>query len=384
MLVIKNAYQPLYQNIYNDIKGKIETGELAEGDKLATEYEIMQQYAVSRITVSRALQELAQNGYIKRFRSKGTFVTSPGDAPDAAEDSKTASSFHTTISLVMPFSSDTIPPLLSSMQQAALENHLMLSIFNSDKDIHKERAILVHLNQTDVAGIICYPIESYENISYYSQFLFRHVPILSIDKTLPGLDIPYIKSDNFQGSYNIVQYLINKGHRRIAYYCHTLSDENENLRFRGYLRALTDNGITPCDTYFMELEKSAATHIMLPENSPVSHQQVNQQLREMMALDTPPTALVCAYDLLAAYVEQQAHALGISIPDELSITGFDNLSLCDHLQVPLTSAAQDFQAIGRKAIEVLLDIRAGRPVEPAYLFPAPITERASVKECTSL
>ena len=379
---MSTMYQPLYQNIYNDIKRKIETGELAQGDKLATEFEIMEQYAVSRITVSRALQELAQNGYIKRFRSKGTFVAGGGESSAETETPAVAFSFHITITMVIPFSSDTIPPLLSSMQKAAQESGLMLSIFNSERDIQKERAILEQLASTDITGIVCYPIESYENVSYYSQFLFRQIPILSIDKKLPGMDVPYIKADNFQAMYDLVKYLVGKGHRRIAYYCHTLNDENENLRFRGYLKALIDNGVTPKESYFVELEKAANPHIMVPENSPAFHSRVNQQLQEIMSLREPPTALVCAYDLLAAYVEQQAHALGISIPDDLSVTGFDNLPLCNHLQVPLTSAAQDYQGMGNKAIEVLLRIRDGLPVDPAYLFPAPIMERLSVKDLT--
>lgn len=379
VLAINSAYQPLYQNIYNDIKEKIETGELAEGDRIATEFEIMQQYSVSRITVSRALQELAQHGYIKRFRSKGTFVAGGGDEPADVGSPSTPYSFHSTVALVIPFSSDTIPPLLSSMQQLAQENHLMLSIFNSDRDCQKERKILEQLLETDIAGVISYPIESFENIPLYSQFLFRGIPLLSIDKKLPGLDVPYIKTDSYQAMYNMVQYLIDKGHRRIAYYCHTLNDENENLRFRGYLKALLDNGITPNNAYFVELEKSANAKIMLPENSPVQHGRVSQQLQELMKLEEPPTALACAYDLLAAYVEQQASACGIVVPDQLSITGFDNLQLCNHLQVPLTSAAQDYQKISQTAMQVLLNLRSGKSVEPAYLFPAPIIERQSVK-----
>ena len=84
--------------------------------------------------------------------------------------------------------------------------------------------------------------------------------------------------------------------------------------------------------------------------------------------------------LPASYVEQQANLLKISIPDDLSLTGFDNSSLCSHLEIPLTSVAQNYEAIGKKVIELMNALRSGQPVQSEYLMSSSIVERASVRK----
>lgn len=122
---------------------------------------------------------------------------------------------------------------------------------------------------------------------------------------------------------------------------------------------------------------------MMSENSSEVHSIIHKQLEHLMSLAEKPTAIFCAFDLIAAYVQQQASTLGISIPDDLSVVGFDNLYLCDHLQVPLTSVAQDFTAMGNKAIELISKQIAGESVESSYLFDGHIIERSSVKALIS-
>lgn len=371
--------QPLYQTIYDDIIAKIEKKDLAPGDRLPTEFEMVEQYGVSRITVSRALQELVKNGYVTRYRSKGSFVA---DRKAILPYSSASSARSNTLAFVMPFSSGIVPQMMFAMQHAAQKKNFILSIFNSEKSLEKERSILTQLAELPLAGVICYPIESYENLSYYAPFILRGIPLVSIDKTIPFSGVPCVKSDNFHCAYKIVQYLIEKGHTRIAFYTHTMKDENEKQRFLGYLNALIDNGISPNNIYSMEIEKGSDPQYMLHENNQELHTKIASQLKQMMSLDQPPTALFCAFDLIAAYVQQQISRLGISIPDELSVVGFDNLPLCDHLQVPLTSMAQDFNAIGNKAIELISRRIAGEPVESCYLFDGQVVERSSVKDLT--
>lgn len=377
---MSDSYHPLYQTIYEDIVNKIKSNQLQPGDKLPTEFEMMDQYDVSRITASRALQELARSGYVVRYRSKGTFVLEHKQAQPASLASPAGTADSNNIAFVMPFSAGIIPQMLSAMQHAAQKNNFVLSIFNSEKSVEKERKILSQLADMPLAGVICQPIESFYNVSYYAPFVLRKTPLLSLDKTIPYAGVPCIKSDNYKCAYKMTQYLIDKGHTRIAFYTHTLKDENEKQRFLGYLNALIDNNILPNSEYFFEIEKDNCPQDMMPEDSSVFHTIIYEQLQKMMALSPPPTALFCAFDLIAAYVQQQASRLEIAIPDTLSVVGFDNLSLCDHLQVPLTSVAQDYKAIGTKAIELIFRQIVGKSVETSCLIDGEVVERNSVKD----
>ena len=374
---MNNVYHPLYQTIYDDIIKQIKNNQLEPGDKLPTEFEMIDHYGVSRITVSRALQELARNGFIIRYRSKGSFVSE--QKPKTS--SYTTNSFPTSnnLAFVMPVSNGTIPQMLFAMQHAAQKKNYVLSIFNSEKSLKKERDILNQLADMPLAGIICYPIESYDNVSYYSPFIIRGTPLVAMDKTIPYKEVPCIKSDNYGCAYKMAQYLISKGHTRIAFYSHNLKDENEKRRFEGYLNALINNGISPCADYFLEIDKDSNPQNMMAENNSEIHNIIHEQLKKLMSLENRPTALFCAFDLIAAYVQQQAAKLGISIPEDLSVVGFDNLPLCEHLQIPLTSVTQDFKAMGNKAIDLISRQISGEPVDPSYSFDGNVIERNSVK-----
>lgn len=72
-----NELAPLYQQIYEDIKGKIEAGSYAEGDRIPSEQELCQTYGTSRITVRRAISDLCTNGYLVKRQGVGTFVSKP-------------------------------------------------------------------------------------------------------------------------------------------------------------------------------------------------------------------------------------------------------------------------------------------------------------------
>ena len=381
---METSYEPLYQKIYNDIREKIKSGALPLGTKVPTEFELMEQYSVSRITTARALKELANDGYIQRTRKNGsTVIATDGESPAPPEErpreAVAPSAVYEHIPLLMPFSASQFD-ILSSIQREAQNSHYLITLFNSEKRLDREREILDQISRMNIGGLICLPIESYQNLSLYTKLQAQKIPIVFMDRQLPYIDIPYVSTNNYDAMYNLTQWLINQGHKRIAFYCHDLNTHNELLRFKGYIAALTDNGIQLNSQFVAELKKNDVEDIMLRENNPDAAHRVNQYLKDIMALEAPPTALICAFDLLASYVEQQANLLKISIPDDLSLTGFDNSSLCSHLEIPLTSVAQNYEAIGKKVIELMNALRSGQPVQSEYLMSSSIVERASVRK----
>ena len=142
---------------------------------------------------------------------------------------------------------------------------------------------------------------------------------------------------------------------------------------------MTDTGLELSSGYIQEVRRMIIGMPMRPENDRATPKFVRDCLQEIISQPEPPTALMCSFDLLASYVEQQASALGISIPGDLSVTGFDNIFLSNHLEVPLTTVAQNYDLIGKKGVELLLALRTGQQVQSQNLVETPIVERSSVR-----
>ena len=370
-------YAPLYHKIYADIRKQIETNILRPGDKIPTEFELMEQYGVSRITASRAAKDLARDGYVTRLRKNGSIVNERPVSQQTAEPSGSPNTFEL-LPLVMPFAPDSGLNFVGGIQPEAFSKRFMLTLYNSQKDLKTEREILEVLEMLDIGGLLCFPIESYDNLPNYVRLLMKKIPIVFLDRTLPGLDIPYVGTDNLHAMYQLTSYVIEMGHRDIAFYCYSLSITNENMRFKGYLKALIDHGIQPRNEYIYELSKYEGQSTMLLDDSQLSAQATGVVLEQIMRQPKPPSVMMCCNDLLASYVQKQASLLEISIPEQLSLTGFDNLNICEHMEIPLTSVQQSYEQIGSKAVELLTMIKSGQNVEPVHLFNGTIIHRSSV------
>ena len=203
----QNNFLPLYQKIANEFLNKIFNNELKPGDKIPTEFELMDIYKVSRITVVRALKELSNQGYITRTRKSGSMISKNmldvlGDPPK----------FYKVLPLVMPISPISEFALFSSIEKAAQENGYLVSLYNTERDLNKERDVLNHLAATNIDGLICFPIESYSNLAVFARLINKKTPMVFIDHPLNGVDIPYVASDNRRGMHKMTKYLINNGH----------------------------------------------------------------------------------------------------------------------------------------------------------------------------
>lgn len=305
----------------------------------------MDQYDVSRITAARALKELANDGYIRRMRKNGSIVISQNMDSTAARLPAHTASPYLNVPFVLPFAPDLGFDIMGGIQKEAQKRNILITMFNSKRLLDKERGI----------------------------------PIIFVDRQLRYLDVPYVASDNFHSMRRLTQWLLDKGHRRIAFVAYDLNAYCENQRFKGYVKAMTDNGLELSSGYIQEVRRMIIGMPMMPENDRATPKFVRDCLQEIISQPEPPTALMCSFDLLASYVEQQASALGISIPGDLSVTGFDNIFLSNHLEVPLTTVAQNYDLIGKKGVELLLALRTGQQVQSQNLVETPIVERSSVR-----
>jgi DNA-binding LacI/PurR family transcriptional regulator len=180
--------------------------------------------------------------------------------------------------------------------------------------------------------------------------------------------VPSVTITSWEGGFTATTHLINLGHRRIAYIGKTAPARDAIERIAGYRAALdvANLPIDPqlqCDGEFSEADGYTAT-------------------RTLLELPEPPTAIFAGNDRQAAGVYRALHELGMTVPSEMSVIGFDNLPYTELMNPPLTTVHVPRLELGRTAATMLLHLINGEPLEMTRaVLPTQFLERQS---CQSL
>lgn len=369
--------QPLYLKIYNDLESYILNGSLAVGDKVYTEAEIMGKYGVSRITATRALNELESNGYIERKRRIGSFVTNTKrtNGPAILYEKSKADVLH--IALVTPYPANIGFDIFSYIIQNADKHRILTSIHVSGDSIKTESEILKNILQLHIDGLICVPVEKTGNLTLYMRLLRKGIPVVFLDRHLPWLDIPYVATNNFQSMYNLTEWAIREGNKKLAFFFNSSDISTESERLRGFLQALKDYDMPLDERFLLELDDRNADDAGKQDER--RGRRIGDFLEFMSRADMLPDIIMCVNDKLAVQVASQARKLGMTIPDDIAITGFDNDHISGLLDVPLTTVEQNYNMMGKKALELMYAIKNKEPVPSKVLVDAPLLIRESTR-----
>ena len=175
-----------------------------------------------------------------------------------------------------------------------------------------------------------------------------HVPYVLIDPAaeLPDPKVATVGATNWAGGLSAVRHLLELGHRRIAVIGGPIAMLCSRARISGYSAALASVGI--------EVDPA------LVRNGNFHHVGGYQAARELFELSDPPTAIFAGSDEQAFGVAEAARATGRRIPEDLSVVGFDDLSISQWFSPPLTTVRQPLVEMGRTAAEMLLKMIDGR------------------------
>lgn len=379
----KKKFTPQWQRIRDDYLEKIKNGDFALGEQLPTEKAIMNEYHVSRITVVRAMNELAESGYITRRQGSGSIVTLNLPISSVSNTRHNNNNNNNNIALILPVSGSRDFRVLNEIDKVAREKKFVMSLYDSSMSITREREILENLEKSNIAGIIALPLSSVENLSIYSRIINNGIPLVFIDRSLPGLDVPCVKSNNYSGAKKLTDHLINSGHTKIAFLCYTRVIESENERFNGYISSLLENDIIPKKEYIIELFANSSEDSMINPMQKDEIRLIRNELYRLMHLPEPPTAIFCINDVTAIKIQQQALNLNLSVPNDLSIVGFDNLEYYSYPTIPITTCAQDFKKIGNSAISLILNMLNSEPLPTVENIPVELIIKQSVKKMTN-
>ncbi len=179
------------------------------------------------------------------------------------------------------------------------------------------------------------------------------IPIVAVDPHTGAADVPMVESDSLHGAYDAVVYLVGLGHTRIGLVAGRPELRSAQARAEGYRRALADSGL-PYDqdlvsigNYQLEGARAAA--------------------RELLSRPDRPTAIFGSNDLSAIAVIEVATAMGIAVPDDLSVIGFDDVPEASRSVPALSTVRQPMRRIGATAGRMAVSLLRGETIENAHV-----------------
>jgi LacI family transcriptional regulator len=190
------------------------------------------------------------------------------------------------------------------------------------------------------------------------------VPLVAIDPHAGRADLPIVECDSFGGAREATRYLIDLGHVRIGFIAGRADLRSSIARDAGYRRALADAGIRfePAYVGAGRYEEETAREVAI----------------EMLSRPDRPTAIFAANDISALAIIQVATELGLDVPGDLSIVGFDDIPEATRLSVPLTTVRQPMGRLGAEAVAMLLSLmRSEQPATTHLRLPTKLIPRAT-------
>lgn len=222
-----------------------------------------------------------------------------------------------------------------------------LILCNSDEDPAREQRLLATLYSEQVAGMIIAPTLSQPE--RYAAISQKGVPTVIIDRPIQRLPLDSVVVSNLQGAFLATRHLIDLGHTRIGFIGGPDRLGNARERKDGFLQTLKMAGIQTSEPFIQEGD---------------FHQESGYKaMMRLLCLDHKPTAVLVANNLMTLGALQAIYEQGLSIPEDISIVGFDDMSWATSLRTPLTAVVQPTFNLGASAAELVLE-RIRNPNRP--------------------
>lgn len=174
----------------------------------------------------------------------------------------------------------------------------------------------------------------------------RTGPVVLVDEQIPGLNLPAVVCDSRKGAREVAAHVLKQGHTKVAVIGGPTALWTAQQRLAGYREAFAGAGLQP-----------DAVPVFVGDYRQTSGRELAAQA---LAADPRPTALICANDLMASGAMQYCREVGLRVPEDVSIVGFDDLPFSALLTPQLTSVRQPAYDMGFKAASLLLDMLEGK------------------------
>lgn len=340
--MIEDAGKTKYFLLMEQLKEDMASGKIKPGDKLPSENELSARENISRHTVRKAFSILEQEGYVEAIHGKGTFCVQRMRHTGNSKN----------IAVVTTYISDYIfPRLIQGMDKVLTAQGYSIILKNTNNSRVKEAAVLEELLTKDIDGMIIEPSKSQmfcKHTHLYQEMERYQIPYVFIQGIFDQMEEhPHILMDDCRGGYLVTQHLISLGHKKIAG-VFKADDTQGKQRHKGYVLALQEAGIAydPDLVIWFHTEDRKKKPAMMIQKM-VSKQQLD--------------GVVCYNDQIAVEVIKTLERLNLKVPEDISVTGYDDSAIAVSDGIQLTTIAHPQEKLGEMAAELLLELLRGIP-----------------------
>ena len=330
-----------YLTVKEALLRAIEDREYLPSSKIPSENQISEMFNVSVITARKALQELVNAGVIYRVKGKGTFVMANTDAKSNGGGSSKIRII-TLLLLNYESSDSSTMKIIRGAQQVLSQGGYNLTIECSYDDVRTEADILEKCISNRVDGVLLFSSNPESNLDALKHLEQEHIPFVLLDRGISQFPVSLVTSYNMDGGYRITRYLLENGHKKLLFAANDLQITTEKQRYAGFCMALSEAGLTVTDAQCVD-------RVLHETDVIVDRLKANGY-----------TGIVCVNDKSAVKIMKTIKKAGYRIPEDVSITGFDDADYGKYVSPSLTTVAQPFVDMGRVAAQKLMDIIEGK------------------------
>ncbi|MBN1816352.1 MAG: LacI family DNA-binding transcriptional regulator [Sedimentisphaerales bacterium] len=269
-----------------------------------------------------------------------------------------------TLGLVIPdISNPFFAQIARHVEIEARSRHYSIILCDTQESTDLEIESIRLLRSREVEGLIVVPVG--QKSDHLKTLQAESFPVVIVDRLLSDLDLPYVASDNYQGAYDAVCYLIDHGHTRIACLQGLPGTSPNQQRVRGYRDALGAHGIVPDSD--------------LIRGDSYGSQTGYEQTLQLLLRNSPVTALFALSNLIGLGAIRALAELKRRIGKDISLLCFDDQPYLAYMDPPITTVDQQNTEMGRLAVRLLFEQLAGQTKEnKGLLLPTQFIERKSV------
>lgn len=336
---------------------------------MVTIYDIAKKANVSAMTVSRVLNNKGRisdktRAKVKRIMEELNYV--PNEMARSLVLRETQVLFLLITDIANPF----FTTLARGAEDAANELGYRVLFGNSDENLQKEKEYVDTILKSRVDGVLLAPAGD-GSLPHLESLVAHDVPFVLLDREVPGISSDVVLGDSREGTRMLMEHLIGKGHEHIALVNGSGEVSSARLRAAAFRETLKLHDLPCPEERVLELDYGLRSNV----------ERIAQWLRELAPL---PTAVMCGNNMLAIQTIQAIRQCGLRVPQDISVTCFDDLGPVGEIDPFLTVAAQQAYQFGYTGIQLLVRRIADRSMEKTpwtrILLPAELVVRKSVRD----
>ena len=330
---------------------------------MPTIYQVAERAGVSLSTVSRVLNGKASvNKVLKERVEKAVKELNyrPNSVARSLANNRTDSVGVLVPELNAPFFGDLMQAVESTLRAA--DKHVIISVGRNCLETEKDAVEFLISRNCDALIMHAEALSD----EYLLELNQSKLPVALVNRQVEGLPDACTSLDNEKGGYLATRHLLELGHKDIAYISGPTDKCDASLRLEGHKRALSEAGLP--------------INPQLIFNGDYSEEDGKIGLLELMARDVPFTALVCANDWMASGAISCARDLGMSLPHDLSVVGFDDVVFAHHVFPRLTTVSNPIAEMAEMSAKYILNKVYGQANNvQLYFEPSLVIRESTVK-----